>query len=112
MRDYDWVPTIGGRGRRHPHGLVGKFWRIKNPESVRIGCSFFEGRLKKGDLVFCKEHSGDCFQDYVFVDKNNYFGRGEVYELLEHFTFGSYGIGDAEEVKDIALETKLEVRDE
>ena len=40
-------------GQRHLHGLVGKVWCIGDPESVRMGNSFFEGRLKSGDLVLC-----------------------------------------------------------
>ena len=92
--DCDLVPTIGGRFQRHPHGLFGNMWRIKDPDSVRIGNCFMKGRLKEGDLWLCISHSGDCFQDYMFVEEygNGYKGRPE-------WTFGSYGIGDSESVE-------------
>ena len=90
---HDFVPTIGGRGQCHPHNLVGIIWRIKDPESVRIGDCFLAGRLKKGDLFLCVCHSGDCFQSYIYVEEydNCLISKPE-------YGFGSYGIGDAEGV--------------
>ena len=51
------------------------------------------GRLKENDLWLSIAHSGDCFQTYLFVDEfvNCLRGKPEL-------TFGSYGIGDSEEV--------------
>lgn len=95
---HDFVPTIGGRGECHPHGLVGSLWRIRDPKSVRVGDCFLAGRLKKGDLFLCVCHSGDCFQTYMYVEKyaNRLVGKPEL-------NFGSYGIGDAEKI-DITAE--------
>ena len=90
---HDFIPTIGGRGERHLHGLVGNLWRIKTPETVDIGHCFLKGRLKKNDLFLCVRHSGDCFQDYIYVQEysNCLIGKPE-------WNFGSYGIGDSEKV--------------
>ena len=81
------------RGERHKHGLVGKLWRIKDPGSVRVGHCFLAGRLKAGDLFLCVAHSGDCFQDYMYVEEfvNCLKGKPE-------WEFGAYGIGDSDEV--------------
>jgi len=76
--DCDFVQTSPcGRGEYHPRGLVGKLWRIKDPETVRVGHCFLQGRLKSGDLFLCINHSGDNFQDYIFIEKysNGYRGR-------------------------------------
>lgn len=92
--DHDFVQTSPcGRGQHHPHGLVGKLWRICDPESVRVGNCFLDGRLKKGDLFLGVQHSGDCFQTYMFVEDcaNCMIGKPE-------WSFGSYGIGNAEQV--------------
>ncbi len=90
---HDFVPTFGKSGEHHIHGLVGILWRIRDPATVRVGDCFLAGRLKKGDLFLCTGHSGDCFQDYMFVEEyaNCLIGKPEI-------TFGSYGIGDAETV--------------
>jgi len=91
--DHDFVPTIGGRGQRHPHGMVGNLFRIKDPNSVRVGCCFLAGRLKEGDLFLCTNHSGDCFQNYIYVNEYANCLIGEP-----KWSFGSYGIGDSEKV--------------
>lgn len=90
---HDFVPTIGGRGEHHPHNLVGNIWRIKDPKSVRVGNCFLSGRLKTNDLFLCICHSGDCFQNYIYVEEydNCLIGKPE-------WKFGSYGIGDAEKI--------------
>lgn len=91
---YDFVQTSPcGHGQRHPHGLVGKLWRINNPDSVRVGDCFLKGRLKKGDLFLCIAHSGDCFQHYIYVEEysNCLIGNPK-------WRFGSYGIGDSDPV--------------
>ena len=92
---YDFVPTIGGsgRGERHPHDLVGNMFRIKSPDSVRIGHCFMAGRLKVDDLWLCTEHSGDCFQTYIFVKEYDNCLIGQPV-----LNFGSYGIGGSEAV--------------
>jgi hypothetical protein len=74
----------------HPDGLVGKLWRINNPDTIRIGNCFLAGRLKKDDLFLCVRHSGDSCQDYLYVEEysNGYCGK-------PMWTFGSYGIGDS-----------------
>ena len=92
---HDFVQTSPcGRGQHHPHGLVGNLWRIRDADSVRVGDCFLKGRLKTGDLFLCVEHSGDCFQNYVFVEEyaNCLIGKPAL-------RFGSYGIGDAEQVE-------------
>lgn len=95
--DCDLIPTIGGRYQRHPRNMVGNLYRIKNPDSVRIGNCFLEGRLKKGDLFLCTQHSGDCFQSYIYVKEYS-----DCLESRPQWSFGSYGIGDSEiiELKD------------
>ena len=92
--DCDFVPTCGGRGQRHPHNLVGNMFRINDPESVRVGDCFLAGRLKKGDLFLCTNHSGDCFQNYIYIRE---YANCLVSE--PKWSFGSYGIGDSEIVK-------------
>jgi len=91
---HDFVPTFGGRGQHHLHSLVGNIWRIKDPKSVCVGDCFLAGRLKKGDLFICIGHSGDCFQDYMYIEEyaNCLIGKPE-------WSFGSYGIGDAEKIE-------------
>lgn len=92
---HDFVQTSPcGRGQHHPRGLVGNLWRIIDPESVRVGHCFLDGRLKKGDLFLCIKHSGDCFQDYMFIQEytNCLVGKPE-------WQFGSYGIGNAKQVE-------------
>lgn len=91
---HDFVPTIGGSGQRHPHGLVGSLWRINNPASVHIGNCFLGGRLKKGDLFLCIEHSGDCFQTYIYIKEYS-----NCLESEPKWDFGSYGIGDATRIE-------------
>lgn len=108
---YDFVPTIGGRGQRHPHGLVGKVWEIKDPKTVRVGNCFLAGRLKKGDLFLCTGHSGDCFQNYCFVERYHGYEDKIIvvkYDLKKHWNFGSYGIGDAVEVE-LSVKQKVDI---
>ena len=93
MDGYDFVPTIGGRGQRHHHGLVGALWLINDPDSVHIGQCFLKGRLKKGDLFVCSDHSGDCFQDYFYVKQYSIQLEGHP-----EWTFGSYGIGNSSKI--------------
>lgn len=91
---HDFVQTSPcGAGQRHPHGLVGGLWKIKTPESVKTGHCFMRDRLKEGDLWLGIAHTGDCFQTYMYVEDyaNCFVGRPK-------WTFGSYGIGDSEEV--------------
>ena len=99
---HDFVQTSPcGRGQRHPHGLVGKFWRIEDPETVRVGDCFLKGRLKSGDIFLCIGHGGDCFQNYIYTrvhDCNPWDGSVLDIETIKNLEFGSYGIGDAKEV--------------
>lgn len=92
---HDFVQTSPcGRGQHHPHGLVGKLWRIVEPSSVSMGDCFLNGRLKAGDLFLCVNHSGDCFQDYIYVKEySNWLIGNPTYR------FGSYGIGNSEQVE-------------
>lgn len=91
---HTFVPTGSGRGQHHSHGLVGNLWRIGDPKSVPVGNCFLAGRLKEGDLFLCVAHSGDCFQDYIYVEEydNCLVGKPK-------WSFGSYGIGDAQKVE-------------
>ena len=91
---HDFVQTSPcGRGQHHARAMVGRLWRIKDPDSVRVGDCFLAGRLKRGDLFLCVAHSGDCFQNYIYVEEyaNCLISKPER-------RFGSYGIGDAEVV--------------
>jgi hypothetical protein len=88
---HDFVQTSPcGAGEHHLGGLVGVLWRIKSPESVRVGDCFMDGRLKKNDLWLGIAHSGDCFQTYMYVKEYANCLIGEPNK-----TFGSYGIGDS-----------------
>lgn len=89
--NHDCVSSEYGGVQHHPHGVVGKLWRIRNPDSVRIGHCFLAGRLKEGDLFLCTRHSGDCYQTYIYVEEfdNCLISKPE-------WSFGSYRIGDAE----------------
>ena len=92
---HDFVQTSPcGIGEHHPHGMVGNLWRINNPYSVRVGDCFLKGRLKNGDLFLCTEHSGDCFQTYIYVKEYENCLVAEP-----KWNFGSYGIGDSEKVE-------------
>ena len=91
---HDFVQTSPcGAGQHHPHGLVGVLWRIRDPDSVRIGHCFMRGRLRAGDLWLGVAHTGDCFQTYMHVEE---YANGWL--AFAERTFGSYGIGDAESV--------------
>lgn len=88
---YDFVQTSPcGRGQHHPHGLVGNLWRIKDPGTIRIGDCFLRGRLRANDLFLCTKHSGDYFQDYMYVHEYTNGLQG-----VKEWSFGSYGIGDS-----------------
>jgi len=87
---------VGHGTERHPYGLVGNLWRIKDPHSIQIGNCFLAGRLKAGDLFLCTGHSGDCFQHYIYVEEYSNGLRGHP-----KWNFGSYGIGDAELVYEL-----------
>jgi hypothetical protein len=50
---------------------------------VRTG-NYGKGLLKRGDVLLCNAHSGDCFQNYTIVE-GEHQGR----------SFGSYGVGDS-----------------
>lgn len=91
---YSVVRSACGGIEHHPDGVVGGLFRIKTPESVRVGDCFLNGRLKAGDLFLCVGHSGDCFQDYIYVEEyaNCLIGKPK-------WNFGSYGIGDSEKVE-------------
>jgi len=93
--DHTFVQTSPcGRGQHHIHGYIGVLWRINDPKTVRTGHGFMKGRLKKGDLWLGVEHSGDCFQTYMYVEEysNCLIPKPE-------YTFGSYGIGDSTAVE-------------
>lgn len=92
--DCDIIPSVGGRFQRHIRGLVGNMFRINNPDTVSVGNCFMEGRLKPGDLWMCKEHSGDCFQHYIYIEEYTNCYRG-----MPEWTFGSYGIGDSTKIE-------------
>ncbi len=79
-------------GERHPEGLIGKLWKIKDPATIKVGNCFLAGRLREGDTFLCVRHSGDCFQDYIIVEEsssNRLRGKPEL-------RFGAYGVGDSE----------------
>jgi hypothetical protein len=78
-------------GERHPEGIVGKLWKIKDPATFKVGNCFLNGRLMEGDIFLCVRHSGDCFQDYIIVEESSNRFRGKP-----EFRFGSYGVGDSE----------------
>jgi len=75
----------------HTGGLVGKLWRIQDPNNTHLDPKNKLG-LKGGDLVLCVGHSGDCFQDYVHIIETE-----KEWSLIgdPSRSFGSYGIGDA-----------------
>jgi hypothetical protein len=91
------VPSMGfdiktePNGERHPEGIVGKLWKIKDPATFKVGNCFLNGRLMEGDIFLCVRHSGDCFQDYIIVEESSNRFRGKP-----EFRFGSYGVGDSE----------------
>ena len=80
--------------QHHPDGLVGNLWRIHDPATINIGHCFLRGRLIKGDLFLCTEHSGDFFQTYVYVKQ-----EWKQYLLQPEYSFGAYGIGDSSRVE-------------
>lgn len=82
--------------QRHPDGFVGYLFRAMNPKLIRIGSCFFSGRLLEKDLVLCVEHTGDCFQDYIFIQE---FSNG--LKGLPDYRFGSYGMEGAERLGEV-----------
>ncbi len=51
----------------------------------RIGNCWMAGRLKKGDLLLCLEHAGDCFHNFMLIEKTNNAWRG-----IPGSKFGAY----------------------
>lgn len=80
--------------QRHPNGYVGNLFKVNNPYTIRVGNSFFEGRIRKGDMILCVGHSGDCFQTYMFIED-----RGNGIKAHRHYKFGSYGAGDSTRIE-------------
>lgn len=98
MEGIDFVQTSPcGRGQHHPRGVVGKIWKIITPDSVNVGDCFLKGRLKAGDLFLCTQHSGDFFQEYIFINTQQFLDGHKYLVGLPQHTFCSYGVGDAEE---------------
>ena len=87
--EYELVPTIGGRCQRHRKGVVGKLWRVTDPDKVSVGNCFFDGRLKEGDLLLCAAASGDCFHTFIFVREYEN-GVNAVLEGQPEYNFGAY----------------------
>lgn len=81
------------RGQHHPEGYLRHLFRLGDPDEVRIGHCFMRGRLRRGDLVLCLKHSGDCFQDYFAVEQ-----CGGSLKGLPGIRFGSYGVDGAEDL--------------
>lgn len=100
----DVVPSLGGRFENHPRGYVGRLFRVNNPNTIRVGHCFMRGRIKHGDLVLCVAHTGDWFQDYIFVAEYENGWKG-----LPNYRFGSYGIGDAERLDLILKDSQIEL---
>ena len=48
---------------------IGVIYEMIKEDLPRVGHSWMEGRLRIGDLALCIEHSGDCFYDYILIDK-------------------------------------------
>lgn len=93
LSDKKFDYKFNGAGiQRHRKNHVGNLFRITDHD-FSVG-GFWNGRIKEGDLVLCLSHAGDCFEYYMFVEEydNGYIG-------LPKYTFGSYGIGDAEKIE-------------
>ena len=85
-----------GAGQWHPDGYVGYIFKIVDPDTVRMGSGFMNGRLKKGDFVLCVAHSGDNFQDYIPLEEHSIgLKRILAFRGLIQYRFGSYGIGNS-----------------
>lgn len=64
---------------------IGSAYLIKRQDVDRVGNCWMKGRLRVGDVVLCKQHSGDCFYDYILLE---IFGNGV--RGLGQVNFGSY----------------------
>jgi hypothetical protein len=102
--EYDFMPTHGHRYQRHRKGVINKIYRINEPDKVRVGNCFMKDRLKEGDLVLCVKHSGDCFQDFQFVEISKWFeAKLFTYEVSKiECEFGAYeSFGAMEEILEL-----------
>ena len=90
--EYTLVPSFD-RYQRHRSGVQGKYFCIVDPAGIRHygNCKV---PLKKGDVLYCARHSGDCFMDYALCTKigNKYiptavkFGAYDSFEAMEEIS--------------------------
>ena len=96
--------TPFGRGlpRWHANNSTGDVFRVEHPvvASRRIGDCWMRGRLKKGDLVLCVDHTGDGFHDYILLEVGMNFIKA-----VSGSRFGAYGMAGSQKI------TKLEEAD-
>lgn len=68
---------------------IGTVYRVSVADNDRVGNCWMKGRLKDGDLILCKAHSGDCFFDYVLIDDT--YSNG--WKAILKSEFGAYFLG-------------------
>jgi hypothetical protein len=72
---------------------VGLIVEVKEPDSGRRGLDWFNGRLRKGDLLLVTQHSGDCFWDYRLIQSS---GPDKV-RLIDSERISGYILGEPHE---------------
>ena len=73
-----------------PGNTIGALYRVRDDsENSRVGHCWMAGRLRKGDLLLCIEHSGDCFNNYVLCELHT-----NAIRALHGSKFGAYVFGD------------------
>jgi hypothetical protein len=69
---------------------IGVLYRVMTEaDCERVGNCFMKGRLRVGDYALCLKHAGDCFYDYMLVERIANGWRG-----YPQATFGAYVFGD------------------
>lgn len=100
----DRIAVAAERSKPHPMGgrgwngsaKIGTIYMLADPKDPnRIGNCWAQGRVFYGDYILCVDKAGDCFYNYVLLERAKY-----AYNEADHYTavsreFGAYQIGDA-----------------
>ena len=79
---------------------IGVLYQFQTPEDcARVGNHWMKGRVHVGDYALCLRHAGDCFYEYMLVERIANGWRG-----IPAATFGAYIFGDT--APDCALSSR------
>jgi hypothetical protein len=69
---------------------IGVLYRVMtDADCARVGLCWMKGRLRIGDYALCLEHAGDCFYEYMLIERIANGWRG-----YPQATFGAYVFGE------------------